>query len=356
MKNDKLAQKMTNWLKSPSPVSPESTAVIAEVAQAHDGSLGMAHAFIDAVAATGADAIKFQTHIASEESTRDEPWRVKFSLQDESRYDYWRRMEFTQEQWSSLKTHAEETGLIFLSSPFSMAAVDLLERLGMRAWKVASGEVTNRPMIERMAATGKPVMLSSGLSDFADIDRAVSWIAPHKVPYAVFQCATAYPCPPEKVGLNVLGELRERYPDAAVGLSDHSAKIYPGLAAATLGASLIEVHVTLSPEMFGPDTKSSLTSAQLGDLVEGVRFINTMQHNPVDKSTIPDDLQKLRGVFTKSIVAARNLAAGTVLSEADLALKKPGGGLEATRLDEVIGRTLRTDIARDTKIRLEDID
>ena len=124
--------------------------VIAEVAQAHDGSLGMAHAFIDAAARAGADAVKFQTHIAAAESTPGEPWRVQFSFQDKTRYDYWKRMEFTEEGWRGLKAHADERGLLFLSSPFSSEAVALLRRVGVAAWKVASGEVGNTPMFAQM--------------------------------------------------------------------------------------------------------------------------------------------------------------------------------------------------------------
>ena len=144
--------------------------IIGEIAQAHDGSLGTAHAYIDAVAATGADAVKFQTHIASEESSALDTWRVKFSRQDATRYDYWKRMEFTAEQWAGLKQHAEEKGLVFLSSPFSLAAIDLLERLGMAAWKVASGEVTNRLFLDAMIATKKPVLVSSGMSYLAELE------------------------------------------------------------------------------------------------------------------------------------------------------------------------------------------
>src|SRR5947207_6073547 len=140
-----------------------SSCIVGEVAQAHDGSLGMAHAFIDAVARAGADAVKFQTHLAASESTPAEPWRTKFSPQDGSRYEYWKRMEFTPEQWSGLADHAHQCGLIFLSSPFSPDAVALLDRLGVPAWKVASGEVTNVPLLEAIARTGKPVLLSSGM-------------------------------------------------------------------------------------------------------------------------------------------------------------------------------------------------
>src|SRR5690606_972654 len=132
--------------------------------QAHDGSLGLAHAFIDAIAKTGADAVKFQTHIAHAESSPEEPWRVKFSRQDNSRYDYWKRMECSEEQWAGLKSHAEELGLVFLSSPFSLEAVDLLERLQIQAWKIASGEVSNVLLLDRILRTHKPVLLSSGMS------------------------------------------------------------------------------------------------------------------------------------------------------------------------------------------------
>src|SRR5438132_6125934 len=120
--------------------------IVGEIAQAHDGSLGVAHAFIDAIANAGADAVKFQTHIAAAESTPSEPWRVKFSTQDETRYDYWKRMEFTEPQWLGLKQHADERGLLFLSSPFSLEAVELLQRIGITSWKVASGELSNLPM------------------------------------------------------------------------------------------------------------------------------------------------------------------------------------------------------------------
>src|SRR5437660_3801494 len=136
--------------------------IVGEVAQAHDGSLGTAHAFIDAIATAGADAVKFQTHIASAESTPEEPWRVKFSMQDATRYEYWKRMEFTEEQWCGLKKHALEKGLKFLSSPFSVEAVELLTRVGVAAWKVASGEVSNEPMFRAMASSGLPIFYLTG--------------------------------------------------------------------------------------------------------------------------------------------------------------------------------------------------
>ena len=177
---------------------------MAEVAQAHDGSLGAAHSFVDAVAGVGADAIKFQTHIAAAESTPAEPWRVRFSDQDRSRYDYWKRTEFSEEEWRGLKTHAEERGLLFISSPFSIEATELLERVGVRVWKVASGELGNVPLLDRLARTGLPVVLSSGMSSWDELDVAVQRLRSSSVPVAVLQCTSAYPTPPEKVGLNML--------------------------------------------------------------------------------------------------------------------------------------------------------
>lgn len=322
--------------------------LIGEVAQAHDGSLGTAHAFIDAIAAAGADAVKFQTHIAAAESTPGEPWRVRFSRQDESRYDYWKRMELTEEQWAGLKAHAEERGLLFLSSPFSVEAAEMLERLGMKAWKVASGEVSNPMLLDYLIATGKPILLSTGMSPLEEIDAAVARI---KDP-VVMQCTTAYPCPPEKVGLNLIPFFRERY-GCAVGLSDHSGTIYPGLAAVTLGAEVLEVHVTLSREAFGPDVPASLTTAELRQLVEGVRFLERAL--PVDKDAMAVEMEPLRRMFTKSVVARFDLPEGTVLAPEHLAVKKPGGGIPAARMSELIGGRLRRAVKADEPLRFEDL-
>lgn len=341
------------WLREPKPGS--ACSVVAEVSQSHDGSLGMAHAFIDAAAEAGADAIKFQTHIASAEGTTDEPWRTRFSLQDETRFDYWRRMEFTPEQWHGLKSHADKRGLHFLSSPFSMAAVDLLSRVGVAAWKVASGEINDDPLVDAMAASGLPIMLSTGMSPVAEIDAAVERVRSHGVPVAVMQCTSLYPCPPELVGVNLIPEFRERY-GCAVGLSDHSATIYPGLAAATLGIEVLEVHITLSREMFGPDVVASITTRELRQLVEGVRFIEKMRATPCDKEALPDSVTSLRDIFMKSVVAADDLEAGTVLRREHLATKKPGTGIPARDCDMLVGRRLRRSVARDALLSLDDLE
>jgi N-acetylneuraminate synthase len=328
--------------------------IVGEVGQAHDGSVGMAHAFIDAIADAGAGAVKFQTHIAAAESTPAESWRVKFSSQDATRYDYWKRMEFSEQQWLGLKRHASERELVFLSSPFSLEAVKLLQRVGVPAWKVASGEVGNTQLLRALGDTGLPVILSSGMSPLAEIDAGVALLKSYKVPLAVMQCTSSYPCPPEKVGLNMIEFFRSRY-DCAVGLSDHSGTVYPGLAAAALGIDVLEVHVTLSREMFGPDVKSSITSAELAQMVEGIRFIEKILANPLDKNTLADELSPLRDMFTKSVVTRVPLAAGTILLEQHLTLKKPGTGIPASRASELIGLKLLRAVAADELLHADDI-
>ena len=327
--------------------------IIAEVAQAHDGSLGAAHAYIDAAARAGADAVKFQTHIAAAESSPAEPWRVKFSLQDATRFDYWRRMEFTEEQWAGLSAHAAERGLQFLSSPFSVEAAQLLRRAGVSAWKIASGEVSNLPLFEFIASTRLPVLLSTGMSRLSEIDSAVARVRRAGLPLTVMQCTTAYPCPEEKIGLNLIAFFRERY-GCPAGLSDHSGRIWAPLAAAALGAEAIEVHITFSRECFGPDVPASLTTGELKQLVEGVRFIEKTLQNPVNKDEAARELEPLREIFTKSVAARVDLAPGAVLAAGHLALRKPGTGIPGERLPELIGRVVRRPVAAGKFLEEED--
>jgi N-acetylneuraminate synthase len=342
-----------SWLADPRPGN--ACSVIAEVAQNHDGSLGMAHAFIDAAADAGADAIKFQTHIAAAESTPSEPWRKPFSDQDSTRMDYWKRMEFSEAQWSSLREHARKRDLLFISSPFSLEAAELLTRIGVDSWKVASGEISNPDLLDAMTATGLPIMLSTGMSPTSEIDAAVERIQKSGVALAVMQCTSIYPCPPELVGVNLIPLFRERY-GCAVGLSDHSATIYPGLAAATLGIEVLEVHLTLSREMFGPDVIASITPGEMRQLVDGIRFIERMRANPADKDSLPESVTSLRGIFMKSVVARDDLPAGTVLREEHLATKKPGSGIPAGELPSLVGRRLRRAVDRDNLLSPDDLE
>ena len=323
------------WIGEGAPVF-----IIAEVAQAHDGSLGAAHAYIDAVARAGADAVKFQTHIAKAESSPEEKFRVNIFPQDLTRYDYWKRMEFTFDQWRGLAEHAREKGLIFLSSPFSIEAVEMLEMLEMDAWKIGSGELSNFPLVDRVIHTNKPILLSTGMSNWGEIGQVVDKIKLNNNGFALFQCTSIYPCPPEKVGLNLIAELRDKF-NVPVGLSDHSGTIFPSLAAVTLGSKLIEVHTVFSKECFGPDTSSSLTIEGLAELVSGIRFLERALIVQADKDKIAPEIQDMRMLFGRGIYAKTSLSKGHILELKDLVFKKPCGEFSIQELDQVIGKKIK---------------
>ncbi|PHI20737.1 N-acetylneuraminate synthase [Lewinellaceae bacterium SD302] len=316
------------------------TFIIAEIGQAHDGSLGILHSYIDALATTGVDAIKFQTHIAAAESSIHEPFRVNFSYEDKTRYDYWDRMGFTLPQWKEIKTHCDEVGLEFMSSPFSQAAVDLLEEVGVKRHKVGSGEVSNFLLLEKLARTGKPIILSSGMSSFAELDGSINFLRPFGNELSVLQCTTAYPTPPDQVGLNVIGELKARYPDLRVGLSEHTARTATSIAAVTLGAEILEFHAVFDRRIFGPDAKSSLTIDEITQLVKDVRYVETMVGNTIDKND-NSSFATLKSIFEKSLAVSRDLPKGHTLTFNDLEAKKPANhGISASEFRSVIGRKL----------------
>lgn len=329
--------------------------IIAEVAQAHEGSLGNAMAFVDAAKAAGADAVKFQTHIAEEESTPQEPWRVAFSRQDASRYAYWKRMEFTFEQWAVLKEHCDAREITFLSSAFSLKACDWLERVGMPAWKVASGEIGNDELLDRILATGQPVILSTGLAEPEQAVAAAERVRKQGNSVALLHCTTRYPTPPEEVGLNMIPYFQEALPGVPIGLSDHSGTHHPAAIAAYLGASIIEVHLALHKGMFGPDISSSLTPEELRMLVDGTAMAWKMRHHPVDKERQLGGLGKERSIFGRSLFTTVSVPAGTVLTADMLGYKKPGGGLPYVDRAHLIGRPVRRDLPIHHMLESDDV-
>ena len=329
--------------------------IIAEVAQAHDGSLGLAHAYIDAIADAGADAVKFQMHIAKAESTLDEPWRVKFSSQDKSRYDYWKRMEFSAEQWLELAEHSRSLGLDFWSSPFSIEAAIILEKIGIKQWKIGSGEIYNPILLDYLLDTQLPILFSSGMSSVADLDNVIDQAVKKSTPFGIFQCSSSYPAPPELWGLEVLSSFRKRY-NCPVGLSDHSGNIYAGLAATTLGADFIEVHVTFDKKMFGPDVTSSITISELEQLVLGSKSIRLALNNKDDKDTLVSSTSNLKKTFGRSLALVSKLPSGTKLSKRDLTLKKPGSGILYDDINKVIGRSLKTHKGIDKLLTWDDLE
>lgn len=328
------------------------TTIVAEIGSTHDGSVGIARNSITVAASCGATAVKFQTHLAAAETTRGAPAPPFFNR--ESRFEYFERTGFAAPVWRELLAHAHEAGVAFVASPFSIEAVALLEDVGIDAYKIPSGEVTNLPLLREVARTEHPVMLSSGMSTWAELDRAVEALAAARDRLTVLQCTTMYPCPPERVGLNVLDQLRRRY-GVAVGLSDHTVTNHAAFAAVALGADVVEKHFTLSKHLYGSDAAHSTEPEQFRELVAGIRAIERMRAAPVDKDAI-DDLREMRRVFQKSIVAVIDIPEGEVLAERMLGIKKPGTGFSPDRLPDLIGRRTRRFIAADTVLTAEDVD
>lgn len=325
--------------------------IIAEIGMNHDGSFGRAKEFIDAAVQAGADAVKFQTHIAEEETLKTAPAPAYFT--DEPRYEYFQRTAFDKNQLTNLKQHAESKGLIFLSSPFSIAAVDLLESIDINAYKIPSGEVTNIPYLEHIAITGKPIIISTGMSNIDEIERALAVLRKYNEQIILMQCTSEYPCPYEQVGLNLIGEFREKF-DLPVGLSDHSLTIYTSIAAVVLGAVVIERHFTLSKKLYGPDAKYSLEPDEFAALVVGIRAVETSLSKPVDKNDI-SKFKQMRDTFQKSIVSVVDIHENTPIKPNMIAVKKPGTGLEPEYFNRIIDKVAARNIPKDSLVKKEDI-
>jgi len=318
---------------------------IAEIGQAHEGSLGIAHSYIDALADTGVDAIKFQTHIADAESSEHEPFRVNFSYEDPTRYNYWKRMEFSLNQWVELKEHCDEKGVEFISSPFSNSAVDILEEVGVQRYKIGSGEVNNHLLLRKIAETGKPIILSSGLSSFDELANTLEFLDAWDNEVSILQCTTAYPTSPEQWGLNLIQELKDRF-GKKVGFSDHSGDITACIAASMAGAQIFEFHAVFDKRLFGPDSKASLTMEQISSLINHLKRVEIAKTTTGDKNITPEK-EKLKSIFEKSLAVNRDIKKGERISFDMLEGKKPKGfGIDAEKFNSVIGKRVTKDLGK----------
>ncbi|MDA7546245.1 N-acetylneuraminate synthase family protein [Alphaproteobacteria bacterium] len=315
------------------------TYVIAEIGQAHDGSLGILHSLIEVAANIGVDAVKFQMHIAEAESSISEPFRLNFSYEDQTRYDYWKRMEFSKKEWEFIKKKCDDLGVEFLVTPFSNTAIDWLENIGVEKYKVGSGDASNLLLLEKIASTKKEVIISSGLATLDEIDQSILIFKRNNIPYTIMQCTTKYPTPPNDVGLGWIKKFKERY-NCPVGFSDHSGTIFSGLGAITLGAEVIEAHITFDKKMFGPDSKASLTVNEFKKMIEGIRFIE-MARGEGTKKDLTSEKKELRRIFGRAIAVNKKLSPGHIITIDDLEVKKPADcGIPVNDFKKIIGKKL----------------
>ena len=317
----------------------DKTFIIAEIGQAHDGSLGMLYSLLESAASTGVDAVKFQIHIADAESSLLEPFRVNFSYQDNTRYDYWKRMEFKEDDWKKIKNKCNDLGVEFMATPFSLTAVDLLERVGVERYKIGSGDASNLLLLEKISKTNKEVIISSGLGTVDELDKSISFLKSKNTPYTILQCTTKYPTNASEIGLERIKFLKEKF-NCPVGFSDHSGKIYPSLGAVTLGAVVIEAHITFDKNMFGPDSQASLNIEEFSKMVEGIRFLEVARGQGVDKVLI-ENQKELRRIFGRAIACNKNLSAGHIITFDDLEIKKPAdAGISIKNYTNILGMKL----------------
>jgi N,N'-diacetyllegionaminate synthase len=325
--------------------------IVAEIGSVHDGSFGNACKLVESAAAAGADAVKFQTHIADAETLPDAPMPPYFS--GEPRMEYFRRTAFTREQWLQISNCCTSNNVTFMSSPFSNEAVDLLHSIGMKIFKIPSGETTNIPMLRRIGALKSPVILSSGMNSWAELDAAFDSVRAYHTDICILQCTTEYPCPNHLVGLNVLAEMKSRY-KVPVGLSDHTLSIFASLAAVARGARIIEKHFSFSKLMYGSDARHSLEPGEFKEMAIGIRAIETMMSCKIDKNDL-SRFREMKEIFEKSLVAVSDIPAGAALTDRNVGIRKPGTGIPAAQLDKFLGRHVKTPIRKNTLIRPEDL-
>ena len=323
--------------------------VIAEAGINHNGDRALAMELVHAAADAGADAIKFQTHFPEHEMLRG---GATAAYVGESLFDLLTRTALSRDDHAVLRDEAARRGIIFLSTPFSREAADFLETIGVPAFKTGSGELTNVPMQQHIARKGKPMIISTGMSTPEEIERTVSVVREAGAPFALMHCTSTYPTPFEHVQLDCIPALQHRY-GVPVGFSDHTLGNYMAFAAVALGANLFEKHFTTSRSLPGPDQSGSMEPAELADLVRGIRAIERARGAV---KTIQPGEQDVRNMAHHSIVSLRDIPAGATIGAADVWPKRPGTGIPAPQLTEVIGRTAARAIPADRLVQWTDLE
>jgi N,N'-diacetyllegionaminate synthase len=331
--------------------------VIAEAGVNHNGDMALARELIDVAADAGADAVKFQTFSADRLASRDAPkaaYQKVTTSPDESQHAMLQRLELTTEAHERLIERCGGRGIMFLSSPFDEQAADLLDALSVAAFKVPSGEVVNLPYLRHVAGKGRPIILSSGMSTLDEVGAAVAAIREvGNDQLALLHCLSNYPADPAEANLRAMATMAEAF-RCPVGFSDHTEGHVAAIAAVALGACIIERHFTLDRELPGPDHRASLEPDELTAMIRDIRTTQAALGSG-RKEPQPSELEN-RAVIRKSIVAARDLSAGTVLREADLGTMRPGTGLSPAMMPQLTGRRVRTAVAAGTPIALDMLD
>ncbi len=325
--------------------------VIAEIGINHEGNIEKAIEMVDAAAEAGCECVKFQTHVIEDEMI---PNDVIPGNATDSIWEIMKRCALTEEEEVALKEHVEKRGMIFLSTPFSRAAAVRLEKMGVVAYKIGSGECNNYPLIEHIARYGKPVILSTGMNSLTSIRKSVEILRRYHIPFALLHCTSIYPTPYNKVRLGAIPELMREFPDAVVGLSDHSLSNYPCLGAVSLGASILERHFTADKSWPGPDINISMDPQELKQLIQGSRSI--YQALGGAKGVLPEEQPTIDFAYA-CVVATKDIHPGELLTPDNVWVKRPGTGeIKAEFYDHLLGKTVNKIICRNAQLRWSDFD
>jgi len=325
--------------------------IIAEAGLNHNGDVELAKNLIDVAKNAGSDAVKFQTFKTERIVTKyaEKPMYQKLTTNpDTSQYYMIKRLELTDEDFEDISCYAKEKGIIFLSSAFDVESVDLIDRLGVPAFKVASGEITNFPLLQSIAEKNKPIILSTGMSTLEEIEDSLQFIRSHgTMDIVLLHCVTGYPLKIDDANLKLIKSLRHRF-HLPVGFSDHTPGIEMSLAAVALGAVIIEKHFTLDRTLPGPDHRASLEQNELKQMIHLIRNIEKGMGNGIKRLTDGEEL--IKRTARKSIVAKVEIQKGSIITKNMLDFKRPGIGIEPKYLDRVIGKRARMSIKPDELI------
>ena len=329
------------------------TLVIAEIGVNHNGDLSLAREMIAAARDTGVDVVKFHTYKADEVMTDQTPLANYMKDGDRNFLELARRLELTFDDTLSLQAYANDLGIEFLSSPFDVPSCEFLGTLGMRRLKIPSGETVNPFLLRAAAATKLPLIVSTGMATVAEVRRSLDYLKRHESgPVTLLHCTTQYPAEPQFCNLRAMGTMAREF-GLPVGYSDHTPGIEISLAAVALGATVIEKHFTLDKKLPGPDQEASLEPQEFRVLVNGIRNINAALGDG-EKRPWPVELEVAK-VARKSIVTARAMLKGHVLADTDLTAKRPGTGIAAMEVEQVVGRTLMRDVAENVLLQWDDL-
>ena len=325
--------------------------VIAEIGINHGGSLEVAKSMVTAARLAGCEMVKHQTHFVDDEMT-DEAKSIFPPNADKSIWHVMQECALSKDDEIALKKHAESLGLIYISTPFSRAAADFLNDIGVAAFKIGSGECNHLPLLRHIAAMGKPVIMSTGMQTIESMKPSVQILEDAGIDYALLECTNLYPSPPEIVSLQGVTDLRQAFPKAVVGFSDHSIGPEMALASVALGACILERHFTDTRYRKGPDISCSMDPAELRFLIDRSKEIHTALNNPKVRTAPDEDVYRFaRG----SVVADKDLPAGHVVTEADIWARRPGSGeISVQYFDQLIGKQLTQSVKRNQQLRWSD--